>query len=80
MLGSKYKVVFPYAEKLLAYTQKGATRESAILPAGEYIATLVENPNGPSAGSNWLVFEGTDIGATEEYIINRTVADITALS
>ena len=67
MLGDRYKVVLSRMVELVDTSKTGLERYEAKLGPGEYVAVLSKNPRVGNC-SNWLVFEGTTLGATVEYI------------
>lgn len=76
----KYKMFLSHSAKFVDYSKpeqsegRNVTRE-----AGTYTVTAVPNPHNTIRVkySNWLVFEGTTIGATSEYV--RSVARVLPL-
>lgn len=72
MVGQKYKVVLNRKYEFVDNSKDKADRYLATMGPGEFIAEQIENPSGDPEHSNWLMFEGTTIGATVDYF--RTVA------
>ncbi len=67
ILAKKYKVLLSSKTEFVDYTKTGSERYEPTMQAGEYVVTLIPNPSKKKGDSNWLLFEGTTIGATVEY-------------
>ena len=73
MLGDRYKIVLKRTIEVVDTSKTGSERFEAKLEPGEYFAILSKNPR---AGNclNWLVFEGTNLGATLQYVTSLASA------
>jgi hypothetical protein len=61
-------VILKKSTDFMDKSKSGKDRFNAKMSAGEYTAILEPNPSGNKNDSDWLIFEGTTIGGTFQYI------------
>lgn len=79
MESKKYKIVLEKVTVFVDHSKQGSDRYNAKMNPGEYTVKIIKNPSGVKSDSNWLLFEGTSIGATIEYF-KTVVTTFNALS
>jgi hypothetical protein len=66
-MAKKYTVVLTRTTDFVDHQKTGNERYCSTKSAGKYTVHQIPNPSGKRDDSDWLVFEGTTIGATIEY-------------
>lgn len=70
MTEKKYKVFLATSLELIDFEKAGRDDRFVNKPCGEYVATLRSHPY-ESGGSDWLVLDGTTVGATLAYFLSQ---------